>query len=115
MNFIQHTQIHMEGHPVFMPANTSVQGFQRILKLLHNLRRIDVAMDSFHKDVKDTITVLETDAYALARLYYKSVRSATKEGDHEAERIFNDLSVYFKPKHKRKKISETTPEEQTKE
>ncbi len=115
MNFIKHTQTHMESHPEFIPPTTPLPGFQRILKLLHNLRRIDVAMDSFHKDVKDTITVLETDAYSLARLYYKSVRNATKEGDYDAERIYNDLSVHFKPKHKRKKTSETTTEEQTKE
>jgi len=111
MNFIKHTQIHMESHPEYMPATTPIPGFQRIQKLLHNLRHIEVAMDSFHKDVKDTITVLETDAYALARLYYKSTKSAAKEGDHDAERIYNDLSVHFKPKHKRKKTSETTPED----
>ena len=111
MNFIKHTQIHIESHPEYMPATTPIPGFQGILKLLHNLKRIEVAMDSFHKDINDTITVLETDAYALARLYYKSTKSAAKEGDHEAERIYNDLSVHFKPKHKRKKTSDTTPEE----
>jgi len=111
MNFIKHTQLHMESHPVYMPATTPIPGFQRILKLLHNLRHIEVAMDSFHKDINDTITVLETDAYALARRYYKSAKSSAKEGDHEAERIYNDLAVHFKPKHKRKKTSDTTPEE----
>ena len=111
MNFIKHTQIHMGSHPEYMPATTPIPGFQRILKLLHNLRHIEVAIDSFHKDVKNTITVLETDTYALARLYYKSAKSAAKEGDHEAERIYKDLSIYFKPKHKRKMTSETTPEE----
>lgn len=115
MNFIKHTRIHMESHPEFLAGETSVTEFQRLLKLLHNLRRVDVGMDSFHKEIKDTITVLESDAYALARIYYKAVRDATKEGQQDAERIYNDLSHYFKPKHQRKHTSETPSEEETKE
>ena len=114
MNFIKHTQIHLESHPEFMPGEAAVPEFQRIVNLHNNLRRIDAVVDLFHKEIKDTITVLESEAYSLARIYYKTVRDGAKEGQPEAERIYNDLSHYFKAKHKRKNTSETSHEEQTK-
>ena len=114
MNFIKHTQIHMESHPEFMPGESAVPEFQRIVNLHNNLRRIDAVVDLFHKEIKDTITVLESDAYSLARIYYKTVRDGAKEGKQDAERIYNDLSHYFKAKHQRKNTSETSHEEQTK-
>lgn len=92
-----------------MPHTVPASEFDRLVNLHANLRNIDVYLDALHKKVKDTRTVLESDAYTVARLYYNTVRSLAKEGSAEAGRIYKELSPYFKAKHpgKKEKVDET--------
>jgi hypothetical protein len=112
-SFINQIHIFIQTNPEFMPHMTPALEFDRLISLHEKLRGIDVFLDAFHKKVKDTITVLEFDAYTIARLYYKAARSLAKEGAVEAERIYNELSPYFKPKHRGKKAQPDESEEKT--
>jgi hypothetical protein len=113
ISFIKQTQIHIQTHPEFMPHTIPSSEFDRLVKLHENLRGINVFLDALHKKVKDTITVLESDAYAVARLYYITVRNLAKEGSVEAERIHQELSHHFKAKHPGKKGNKNETEEKT--
>ncbi len=106
--FIQRTKLHMETSPESVPIIAGKDDFLRITDLLTGLRQIDVELDHFHKKVKDTITVAESDAYTLARLYYKAMKQSARIGDRNAERIYQDMLPYFKPGKPRKKNEEET-------
>jgi hypothetical protein len=60
------------------------------------LHRIYAEVNAFTERLKDTIMLVESEAYATARVLYKSVKTAAKEGAEDAEIIARDLAYHYK-------------------
>ena len=62
------------------------------------MRRIEAEIDSLKEKIDDTIRQVGSEAYRSARLFYKVVKAAAKEGAEDAERIAKDISYHYKKK-----------------
>ena len=49
---------------------------------------------------------MESEAYTSARVFYKSVKAAAKEGTEDAERIAKDLAYHYKKRSSNNKGEE---------
>ncbi len=109
LEFIERTLRHALYKPKYVHKIMTLERYQEIVELIKRLRRINATVTAFHQKITDTLIAAEEEAYAMARMYYKSARDAAKEGDAEAERIYQDLAYQFKTKRTSKKDEKETP------
>lgn len=79
-----------------MPAYLSLEEFAGDMELKSGLHRIYAEVNALHERLKDTIMQVESEAYAMARVFYKSVKAAAREGAEDAEIIVKDLAYHYK-------------------
>ncbi|MCP5052484.1 MAG: hypothetical protein GY940_35275 [bacterium] len=96
VDFVDQSRLHAINHPQYVQPFINIDEFSKDVDLKDALRRIFLELDSLHRHVKDTLLIAETEAYTTARLFYKSVKSAAKEGEADAEVIAKDLSYHYK-------------------
>lgn len=83
-------------YPNYLPAYIPFLEFEKDVNLRKSLRRIYEALNAFIKRVKDTIMVVDSEAYQAARVFYKTTQTAAKEGSEDAERIVKDMAYHFR-------------------
>ncbi|HLP47492.1 MAG TPA: hypothetical protein VK469_16205, partial [Candidatus Kapabacteria bacterium] len=74
----------------------SFSEFEKDMNLKKSLRRLYESLNAFTKRVKDTIMVVDSEAYQAARVFYKTVQAAAREGSEDAERIAKQLAYHFR-------------------
>jgi hypothetical protein len=79
-----------------VPAYLSLEEFAGDMELKSGLHRIYAEVNALHERLKDTIMQVESEAYAMARVFYKSVKAAAREGAEDAEIIVKDLAYHYK-------------------
>jgi hypothetical protein len=85
-----------QTYPSYLPSFVSIDEFEKDVKVRKSLRRIYEVLNAFTERVRDTIMVADSEAYLAARVFYKTVKSAAKEGAEDAERIVKDMAYLFK-------------------
>lgn len=110
VDFVDKTRVHSQQFPEFLPQRVTLEMFLRDLNACDSLERVSAEVKSFDKDLDDTITLLKSEYYKTARLYYKAVQNAASEGDKDAERIAKDLSAHYRKKTSEPKTPAVTPD-----
>ena len=95
-DFTETALFQAKAHPNYLPVYISLVEFEKDVNLRKSLLRIYEALNAFSKRVKDTIMVVDSEAYLAARVFYKTAQTAAKEGSEDAERIVKDMSYHFK-------------------
>ena len=95
-DFVTRFRYHAEKFPTYLPQQITVEHFDRDFNTCGTLERVSTEIKSFDRDLDDTILLLKSEYYQTARVYYRSAKSAAKEGDKDAERIAADLAEYYK-------------------
>jgi len=109
VDFVDQALLHAQANPRYFPGYVSLDEFAKDMELKNVLKRIHAEVNSFSERVKDTILLVESEAYTAARVFYKSVKAAAKEGGEDAERIAKDLAYHYKKQAPPKKETENPP------
>jgi len=96
VEFVNQFRNHAEKFPEYLPPPITLAHFDRDFNSCGSLERVSTEIKSFDKDLDDTILLLRSEYYQTARVYYRAVKSAAKEGDKDAERIAADLAEFYK-------------------
>jgi hypothetical protein len=106
VDFLDQGLIHARANPHYFPGYVDLNEFAKDMELKNCLKRIHAEVNSFAERLKDTILLVESEAYTAARIFYKSVKAAAKEGGEDAERIAKDLAYHYKKQGPSKKETE---------
>ncbi|MGD2090915.1 MAG: hypothetical protein PVH61_32375 [Candidatus Aminicenantes bacterium] len=96
VDFVNTSLVHARGNPKYFPGYIDLEEFAKDVELKDILLRIRAELKSFTERIDDTILLVGSEAYQAARLFYKSVKAAAKEGAEDAERIAKDLAYHYK-------------------
>ncbi|MCP5104483.1 MAG: hypothetical protein GY950_13940, partial [bacterium] len=103
VDFVDRGLIHLTAHPELKPPIIDIAEFTSDVELKNALRRVEKELDDLRDRVRDTLMVVESEAYQATRVFYKTVKSAAKEGVEDAERIVKDLAYHYKGQGRVKK------------
>jgi hypothetical protein len=98
VDMVDRSFIHATQLPGYLPSFVTPEGFKKEVDLRDCLQRIGAEIDSLKEKIDDTILLVGSEAYRSARLFYKTVKAAAREGAEDAERIAKDISYHFKKK-----------------
>jgi hypothetical protein len=104
------------ANPQFVPSYLDMVEFQKDVTLRSQLYKIYDEINLLEKNLKDTLTVLEAEAYEAARIFYAAVKGAAKNGEKGAEVIAKDMYFHYKrqrSKTEEKQDTETPPATET--
>lgn len=107
-DFIDKTLIHAEQNPDILPQYTDFESLRKDLELIKCLERIHSQMKPFNEKMQDTIMLVRSEAYEVARAFYSAAKEAAKHGVPGMEHIIKDLSYHFKVKKNSTSESTTT-------
>lgn len=110
VDFVDRGLLHAKAHPHYMPPFLSIDEFSKDVELKNCLHRILAEVDSLSERLRDTVLQVESEAYTSARVFYKSVKAAAKEGAEDAERIAKDLAYHYKKRSSKQEGEEEQPE-----
>ncbi len=96
VDFVDRGFRYLQSHPQFKPPYLNVEEFAKDVALRDQLYRIYDEANSFTRMLKDTITVVEAEAYDAARTFYASIKVAATKNQEGAEAIANDLAYHYK-------------------
>jgi len=96
VDFVVRGYRHAEGTPQYFPGFVNLTDFKNDIDLGVWLRRVEKRLDMLLDKVKDTAMLAESEAFKVARVYYKSVKAAALAGSEEAEPIARDLSIHYR-------------------
>lgn len=96
VDFVDTSLVEARTHEHYLQGCTPLAEFIKDVELKNCLHRIRAEVNAFVQRLDDTIMVVEAEAYQTARLFYKSVKAAAKEGAEDAERIAKTLSYHYK-------------------
>jgi hypothetical protein len=98
VDFVDRGVIHIKASPEYLPSYRPLDEFLKDVALRDSLHRIHRRIKSLEKRLRDTILLVESEAYAATRIFYNSVQTAARSGSKDAELIANDLAFHFKRK-----------------
>lgn len=96
VDFVDQSLVHVRSNPDYLPAYIELEEFVKDVELKDCLHRILAEVNSFSERLSDTLMTVESEAYRTARLFYKSVKAAAREGAEDAERISRDLAYHYR-------------------
>jgi hypothetical protein len=94
--FVERGLIYAQNNPAYVPNYMDIQEFKKDVELIRSLRRMFAEAEAFYDRIKDTILLAESEAYKTARIFYKSVKTAAKEGGEGADVIAKDLAYHYR-------------------
>lgn len=99
VDFIDTGLLQARTHPNYLPSFVDINEYEKDVKARKSLRRIYEALNAFTDRVRDTLMVVESEAYLAARVLYKTAKAAAKEGAEDAERIIKEMSFHYRRAH----------------
>ncbi len=109
VDFVDRSLFHAKANPQYVPPYLNNEEFSSDVELKNSLHRIYADVNALAGKLKDTILIVESEAYASARIFYKSVQTAANQGAEGAQAVFDDLAYNYKKKRSPK--SDTTENE----
>jgi hypothetical protein len=96
LDFVDKSLLHASNYPQYVPPYLDLVEFKKNMELRKPLYRIQAELASFREKLRDTLLLAESDAHTVARVFYKIVKAAAKEGEEAAEEIAKDLAFHYK-------------------
>jgi len=98
VDFVDRGVIHIKASPQYLPPYRPLNEFLKDVALRDCLHRIHRRIKSMEKRIRDTLLLVEAEAYSATRVFYNSVQTAARGGSEDAELIAKDLAFHFKRK-----------------
>ncbi len=98
VDFVDRGLLHAKNHPQYVSPFIDADDLAKAVALRDYLYRVNSQLRTLYDNLKDTIMLVESETYAAARVFYKSVKAAAREGGADAERIARDLAYHYKKK-----------------
>lgn len=111
LDFVERSLRHAEGTPEYLPSYIPLDEFRKDVQLVQTLKRVHKEVEDLYTKLNDTILQVSAEAYQTSRIYYKSVKTASKEGAEGAEVIYKDLARHYKKSSNPKPEEEPSTEE----
>lgn len=99
VDFVDKSFIRAQTNGRYLTNASTLEEFSKDVNLRDSLSRLYSEWHALGIKLKDTLLVVESEAYQAARLFYKSVKAYAAEGDPVAEQIAKELAQYHKKKH----------------
>lgn len=109
LDFMERSLRYAQENPLIVPPYLDMTEFVKDVNLRTQLYRIFDKVNTFHKRLKDTLSVLEAEAYEASRNFYAAVKVAAQRGEKGAEEIVKDLHYHYKQQKSEEKA--TQPEQ----
>ncbi|MCP4219083.1 MAG: hypothetical protein GY765_30895 [bacterium] len=94
-DFINEAASHAQTRPEFLPTYIPLADFEGAVALSTTLQLIDTSLKDLLAILKDTRRLLKSEAYAVGRMYYRSVKGASEEDMEGARQIAKSLARFF--------------------
>ncbi|MCP4219027.1 MAG: hypothetical protein GY765_30615 [bacterium] len=111
LDFVKRSQTHANVKPDLLPALVSIEKFNQSVALIDTLNNIHTFFNAVGIKLKDTLLMLKSETYAIARLFYTTAKHAYKEGVKGTEPIVKDLAIQYASTTNKDKGGETPPDE----
>ncbi len=108
--FVEATSRYAKENPTLFPGYLNFEEFKKDLNLFKQLMAIEELVAPLAEKVSDTKRAVGSEAFAVARNFYKSVRDASLSGIAGCDTIVGDLSRRFAHPRKSSKSQENTQE-----
>jgi len=96
IDFMERALRYAKANPQFVPSYLDVAAFEQDVTLRSQLYLIHDLTQKMNKKMKDTLLVLEAEAYEASRVFYASVKTAAQKGEDGAEILAKDLYFHYK-------------------
>lgn len=96
LDFVERGLRYAQENPQLVPSYLDLTEFEKDVALRTQLYRVFDRVNTLHKSLKDTLSILESEAYEIARSFYAAVKVAAKRGEQGAENIAKDLLYHYK-------------------
>lgn len=111
VDFVDRSLLHATNYPQYVPPYLDLEEFRKDVELRKPLYRILAEVSSFQEKLRDTLLLVESEAHTIARVFYKSIKAAAKEGQEAAENIVKDLAFHYKRTTPTENSTEKEPEQ----
>lgn len=105
-SFIDRILVHAENLPEVWPGYIELAEYKKDVMLAQSLYRVFATTNAFNKKLKDTLMVVQGEAYEIALAFYNSLKEAAKHRVPGAEAVAKELSFHFRRKSGTKKKDE---------
>lgn len=106
--FVEKVKQYIDSNPEFTPAYVDVAEFKKDFETFTELREFLRPLLQVVGNLEDTTALSGSDAYEVARAYYKSVQHAVTMNVPNAQAIYDDLKLRFESNVKPKPVQPTT-------
>jgi hypothetical protein len=96
VDFMERGLRYAKTNPRIVPGYLDVAEFEKDVTLRNQLYRILDQTHKLAKKLKDSIMVVESEAYDAARTFYMYAKGAAQKGEEGAEAIARDLYFHYK-------------------
>ena len=109
VDFMSEAYHHAISSPGYLPSYLPLEEFTKDMDLRSTLSKVRKELRILDKKLKDTLLLVDSEAYQAARVYYDTVKTAAREGDGVAEIIAKGLAPHYKKKRTKKKSNGDAP------
>jgi hypothetical protein len=96
VDFMDRGLRYAKTNPRFVPPYLDVTEFEKDVTLRDQLYRIHDLSKKLTKKLRDSILIVESEAYEAARTFYLAAKDAAQKGEEGAEVIAKDLYFHYK-------------------
>lgn len=96
--FVEKVVQYVDSNPEFVPPYVDIAEFKKDFETFTNLREFVRPLLQLVGNLEDTTILSGSDAYEVARAYYKSVQQGAKMNVPDAQAIYEDLKPRFEIK-----------------
>lgn len=96
--FVEKVVQYVDSNPEFVPPYVDIAEFKKDFETFTDLREFVRPLLQLVGNLEDTTILSGSDAYEVARAYYKSVQQGAKMNVPDAQAIYEDLKPRFEIK-----------------
>jgi hypothetical protein len=97
-DFVDTGYRHAVTCPQFLPNYLPLEEFTKDMNLRDSLLRVREEVRILDKKLRDTIMVVNSEAFQSSRVFYNTVKAAARNKEDGAEIIVKDLATHYKRK-----------------
>lgn len=102
VGFLEKSLLYATTNPRYLPGYLTAEEFEKTMARRDALCKIQAEILAFSQKLRDSILSTESDAYAMARVFYRSIQAAADAGTEGAEEINRELSYRYMKQHSKK-------------
>jgi hypothetical protein len=94
-DFVERSFRYMKENPDFAAPFISYSKVEKDMEVYRQLQHILTVLEPVYNDIVDTFTLISSEAYKSALVFYNTVKSGAKNGQQRCGSIYKDLRSRF--------------------